>query len=88
MKHLRGKSKGFGDKLILTSIRDKSFLHQLSNFHPPPASPKIAGAILGEVQVGVIGIACRVLILSRTYVILHQNKPQGAISQSATQPQI
>ncbi|WP_322792312.1 hypothetical protein, partial [Bellilinea sp.] len=25
----------------LTSIRDKSFLHQLSNFRPPPASPKI-----------------------------------------------
>jgi len=35
---------------ILTSIRDKSFLHQLLNFRPPPASPKIAGAILGEVQ--------------------------------------
>jgi len=38
------------EKAILTSIRDKSFLHQLLNFRPPPASPKIAGAILGEVQ--------------------------------------
>ena len=35
---------------------------------PLPASPKIAPAILGEVQVGVIGIAYKVLILSRTHV--------------------
>jgi agmatine deiminase len=60
-----------------TSIRDKSFLHQLSNFRPPPASPKIAGAILGEVQVGVIGIACQVLILSRTHLKIRKPPPPG-----------
>jgi hypothetical protein len=65
-------------ELILGQFGINDFQINFRIFVPPPASPKIAGAILGEVQVGVIGIAWQVLILSRTHVNL--TLPQFTVS--------